>query len=206
VAQDDAAAIRGAAEQDAARIRQRASDQAAAILAAAERDASQMRAAVLAMSSELGQVAAYVTDNLLSPARPMASPARPMARPTARPVRKPAAEPAARPDTRPDSKRPARPRQYTAMRVCATAYVTALVLALAAGATEVALHGFPFFVFRSAGTGATPNSGLKEDQGPGQPDARGAHARPRTAGRHPVPGRQHHPARRPPAPGRGHHG
>jgi hypothetical protein len=44
------------------------------------------------------------------------------------------------------------------------------------GTTEVFLHGFSFFVFRSAGTGAT-HGGLEENQGPGQPDAPGAHHR-----------------------------
>jgi hypothetical protein len=43
------------------------------------------------------------------------------------------------------------------------------------GTTEAFLHGFSFFVFRSAGTGATLSNGPKEDQGPGQPDAPGAH-------------------------------
>ena len=46
-----------------------------------------------------------------------------------------------------------------------------VVFALTAGATEVALHGFKFFVFRSAGTGETSRTGLQEDQGPGQPGA-----------------------------------
>jgi hypothetical protein len=55
-------------------------------------------------------------------------------------------------------------------------FMAALVLvAVTAGTTEIALHGFSFFVFRSAGTGATPGNGLKEDQGPGQPDAPSAH-------------------------------
>jgi hypothetical protein len=52
----------------------------------------------------------------------------------------------------------------------------ALVLfALTAGTAEVSLHGFKFFVFRSAGVGQTTHSGVQENQGPGQPDAPGAH-------------------------------
>ena len=56
-------------------------------------------------------------------------------------------------------------------------FTAAMVLfALTAGGAEVALHGFKFFVFRSAGTGETGrNGGLQENQGPGQPDAPGAH-------------------------------
>jgi putative oxidoreductase len=48
------------------------------------------------------------------------------------------------------------------------------VVGVVAGAAEIALHGFPFFVFRANGAGASL-TGLKEDQGPGQPDAPGAH-------------------------------
>jgi hypothetical protein len=55
-------------------------------------------------------------------------------------------------------------------------FTAALVLfALTAGASEVALHGFKFFVFRSAGTGETSGAGLQENQGPGQPNAPGLH-------------------------------
>ena len=49
------------------------------------------------------------------------------------------------------------------------------MFALLAGTSEVALHGFRFFVFRAVGTGETSSNGLQEDQGPGQPDAPGAH-------------------------------
>ena len=44
-----------------------------------------------------------------------------------------------------------------------------VVFALTAGASEVALHGFKFFVFRSTGVGETGPNGGQEDQGPGQP-------------------------------------
>jgi hypothetical protein len=46
-----------------------------------------------------------------------------------------------------------------------------VVFALTAGASEVALHGFKFFVFRSTGVGETGPNGGQEDQGPGQPGA-----------------------------------
>jgi Family of unknown function (DUF6338) len=128
--------------------------------------------------------------------RPQASPAaRPAARPGARPKSGPAAEPgtgpaaepgtkraarpgtgpAARPETkpkgRPETKPKGTPRQLVAARVAAVATAALVLFAVAAGTTEVALHGLPFFVFRSIGTGETGPNGLQEDQGPGQPDA-----------------------------------
>ena len=50
-----------------------------------------------------------------------------------------------------------------------------VLFGVVAGTTEIFLHGYSFFVFRSAGTGATLGNGPKEDQGPGQPDAPGTH-------------------------------
>jgi hypothetical protein len=64
------------------------------------------------------------------------------------------------------------------MRLTRAVTAALLLFALIAGTTEIGLHGYSFFVFRAAGTGSTPNSGVKEDQGPGQPDAPGAHQRP----------------------------
>ena len=42
------------------------------------------------------------------------------------------------------------------------------------GAAELALHGPAFFIFRANGAGAS-QTGPEEDQGPGQPNAPGAH-------------------------------
>jgi hypothetical protein len=156
-AQGQATSIRAAADREAAEMRQQASDQAAALLAAAELDAAHMRTAVMTMSAELSQIATYVTENLAG------IPARPAAQPAALPAAKPAALPAVQPT--------ARPRQYSAMRRVVAVVAALVLLAVVSGATELGLHGFRFFVFRSAGTGATPGGGLKEDQGPGQPDA-----------------------------------
>jgi hypothetical protein len=58
-----------------------------------------------------------------------------------------------------------------AIRVVAAATAALFLFAVISGATEVALHGFSFFVFRSTGVGETGPTGLQEDQGPGQPDA-----------------------------------
>jgi hypothetical protein len=82
-------------------------------------------------------------------------------------------EPSGQPGTR-TARKPrgqAPPRQLVAIRVAAATTAALVLIALAVGTTEIALHGFAFFVFRSAGTGETPGSGLQEDQGPGQPDA-----------------------------------
>jgi len=192
-ADDEAAAIRAAAQREAAEIRQQASDEAAALRAAAERDAAQMRAAVMTMSSELGEVAAYVTQTLTGPAA--------------------AALPARQREAQPATKVAARPRQYSAMRFLVAVVAALMLFAVAAGATEVGLHGFRFFVFRSAGTGATPSSGLNEDQGPGQPDAPKAHAHaPKAhahapkAHAHAQPGRPHARTHKPSASTGGGHG
>jgi hypothetical protein len=54
------------------------------------------------------------------------------------------------------------------------AFVALSVAGVATGVTEVVLHGPAFFVFRANGAGAS-QTGLEEDQGPGQPNAPGAH-------------------------------
>jgi hypothetical protein len=59
------------------------------------------------------------------------------------------------------------------MHKMVAAFVTVSVVGVVAGAAEIALHGFPFFVFRANGAGASL-TGPKENQGPGQPDAPGA--------------------------------
>ena len=60
------------------------------------------------------------------------------------------------------------------VRVCVT-FAILLLFALTMGFSEVALHGFSFFTFRSAGVGQTPDTGLSEAQGPGQPNTNGHH-------------------------------
>jgi hypothetical protein len=213
-----AAAIRDAAEREAAAIRQQASDQAAAIREAAERDAAELRAAVLSMSGDLGRVAAYVTETLAVPAMPATRPARPAASPVTLPAASPAepparpakpaarpakpaarpAKPAARPakaagPAKPIGKAAGRPRQYFAMRLSRLAVAAMVLFAVTAGSTEIALHGFSFFAFRAAGTGSTPDSGLKEDQGPGQPDAPGTHRHLTVPQHKPRKHHHHHP-------------
>lgn len=116
-------------------------------------------------------------------AAPVAEPAtrtisRPATKPGTRPAR-PAAEPGTRPATKPASRPGSKPkpkgRQLGAMRKMAAALVVALTVGLISGATEIALHGFSFFMFRNAGAGAGNSQDLEENQGPGQPDAPGTH-------------------------------
>ena len=181
-AEDEAAAIRRAAEQEAAATRQ-----------AAEQEAADLRAAVMTMSAELGRVAAYVSEYLGrhavreerprarpaavprqglaaqdTPARP-AGPATGRGRPDARTAPRPAAPPIPRPSDRPGA------RQAAAMRKMVVVFAALFAVAVTGGLAQLGLHGFSFFAFRAAGTGATDNNGLQENQGPGQPDAPGVH-------------------------------
>jgi hypothetical protein len=150
-----AASICDAAEREAEIVWRQTSVQAAAIREASEREAARLRATVMKLSAgpgELGGVVAPVARNVAGSAPP-------------------AAKPAVRLVTRPARRPQGAPRQLVAARVAAAATAALLFFALTAATTEVALHGFAFFVFRSAGTGETPSTGLQENQGPGQPDA-----------------------------------
>jgi hypothetical protein len=113
---------------------------------------------------------------------PATAPARPGTRP--RPAR-----PATRPARRTD--KPARSRQGHTARLFAGTIAVLVVLALGTGAYQLATRGFTFFVFRSAGTGATngnavfpgilptpkPSPSPRPTVGTGQHGARGAHHR-----------------------------
>ena len=147
-----AATIREAAEREAETIWQQASVQAAAIREAAERDAAQLRATVMRLSAGPGDLV-YIGGDVAGQ--------------QAKPGTGGKAEPGTRPARGPQ--RP--PRQLVAIRVAAAATAALFLFAITAGITELTLHGFAFFVFRSAGTGETGPNGLQEDQGPGQPDA-----------------------------------
>jgi hypothetical protein len=183
-AEREAAAITQQATSRADAITQEATGQAAAIRAAAEREAAELRARLDSMSGELGRVAAYVTESLAGPAMTATAPALPGARPAlpgarpappgaapARPATrppKPATRPAgpattpAKPATRPakpattPAKKPQKPgRQQQAIRIATAATAALFLFAVGTGATEIGLHGFPFFVFRPGGTGET---------------------------------------------------
>jgi hypothetical protein len=150
-----AATICAVAERETEIVWQQASAQAAAIREAAEREAAQLRATVMKLSAGPpvdidGDVASLQAVRLVG-----------------QPATRRAAGPGARLARRPQGP----PRQLVAIRVAAAATSALFLFAVAAGTTELALHGFAFFVFRSAGTGETSPHGLQEDQGPGQPDA-----------------------------------
>jgi hypothetical protein len=65
------------------------------------------------------------------------------------------------------------------MRKMTVAFAAVSLIGAIAGTTELALHGFAFYIFRANGAGAS-EIGPKENQGPGQPDAPGAHHQPTT--------------------------
>ena len=61
-------------------------------------------------------------------------------------------------------------RQYRNLRAVLACSAVLAVTAVALVTVMIMMHGPVFFLFRSAGTGATPeDGGLAEDQGPGQP-------------------------------------
>lgn len=200
-AQNQAAASLAGAKQEADALIRRAAETAEAAqakLATAEQEAAELRATVAKLSAELGEVAAYVTKSLPSPTKPTASPA---ARPKAQAITeaaapspvKPAAKAAAKPGARSAGAQATKPgvsprrikpeprsggnpknRQVNAMRKVMASFVILFLIGIATGATELMLHGGPFFIFRSNGSGASV-TGPEEDQGPGQPNAPGAH-------------------------------
>jgi hypothetical protein len=67
------------------------------------------------------------------------------------------------------------------MRKVVAAFALVFLIGTVTGVTEIAMHGFAFFVFRANGAGASV-TGPTEDQGPGQPNA---------------PGARHHPGSKP---------
>ena len=188
-ARDDAATARADAKLQAAKLVQQAADQAAATLAAAELQAARIRAEILKLSADLGGVATSFTGGLLGPAKPATKPAAPAASPATKPAARLAPKPATRSATAPATKPGVSPRrikpdtqaagqtknrQVSAARKVTAALVALTLAGVATGATELVLHGPAFFVFRANGAGAS-QTGPEEDQGPGQPNAPGAH-------------------------------
>jgi hypothetical protein len=158
------------AEQDVAVIRQ----ETTAIREAAEKETAHLRAVILSLSEQLGQMSAYMRENLASPGglatmpAPAIAPPRPRSRPGAPSARPP--RPAGprttsvRRRTAPTRKPQARARQYNAMRVAAAATATLFSFAALTGTAELAGHGFKFFVFRQTGTGETGQPDTETDQ------------------------------------------
>lgn len=86
------------------------------------------------------------------PSRTDTGPARPDPKPARPAERRPS------PATKPQKQ----PRQHQAMRVASYATASLLLFSVIAGATEIGLHGFNFFVFRAGGVGQT--AGNENDQ------------------------------------------
>jgi hypothetical protein len=110
---DQVATSLAGAKQEAAQLVRQASDQAAATLEAAELQAAEIRATVMKLSGELGGVAAYVTQNLLTYAPPAT---RPLVPPAIQPITRPVPEPAAEPKTLPAARPAAQPGTLPAAR------------------------------------------------------------------------------------------
>ena len=197
------------AERVAGELKRQAAEQAEAMRVAAEREADELRADAIRLSAELGEVAAYVTRTLTTPAMPVPElPAQsgqhytegidgyprsgggpqtwepdaawepetwpPPARPATRHVRR--------------TEKPPRSRQSRAMLAFAGTITALVVLVLGTGAYQLATRGFTFFVFRSAGTGATDNNAVFPGIIPTP--------KPSPAHQHPKTGRGQHGARR----------
>ena len=201
------------AERVAGELKRQAAEQAEAMREAAEREADELRADAIRLSAELGEVAAYVTRTLTTPAMPVPElPAQsgqhytegidgyprsgggpqtwepdaawepetwpPPARPATRHVRR--------------TEKPPRSRQSRAMLAFAGTITALVVLVLGTGAYQLATRGFTFFVFRSAGTGATDNNAVFPGIIPA-PKPSPAHQHPKTGpGQHGARRARHH--------------
>jgi hypothetical protein len=143
--------------------------------------------AKLRAQAAAGLAAPPATPPATGPAAKLA--AKPAAKLAAKPAGRPGPGPATRSATTPATKPGVSPRraktetqaagqtknrQVSAARKMTAALVALTLAGVATGATELVLHGPAFFVFRANGSGAS-QTGPEEDQGPGQPNAPGAH-------------------------------
>ncbi|HEV2370811.1 MAG TPA: hypothetical protein VGS19_01465 [Streptosporangiaceae bacterium] len=135
-----------------------------------------------------------------------AAPARPRPQPGTRPTR-PGARPAEHPGRPAQPGKPHTkgvPRQLRAARIMVGVFILTVTTALTAGAVGLAEHGFQFFVFRSAGTGATDNNAVFPGIIPPSPQPSPHHPSPSpTPGHRGAHHRHHHPGTNP---GHSHHG
>jgi hypothetical protein len=176
-----ASAVREAAEMEAAEMRKAVAMMQGELTDLATRITNTFPNPVLPRTPQTDRPAATAAPAASPAAVPSTQPqARPHAAPAEWPATRPAAPPATRPAARPTGKPGARSaakpaagqgRQGAAMRFAVIATSALFLVAAVAGVTEIKLHGFSFFVFRSTGTGESGPGALQEDQGPGQPDA-----------------------------------
>jgi hypothetical protein len=140
-------------------------------------------AAGIAAPPATGPAAPPATESAAPPATGPAAKlaAKPAARPATKPATRSVGVPAAKPGVSPRRTKPetqaagqTKNRQVSAARKMTAALVALTLAGVATGATELVLHGPAFFVFRANGAGAS-QTGPEENQGPGQPNAPGAH-------------------------------
>jgi len=226
------------AERVAGELKRQAAEQAEAMREAAEREADELRAGAIRLSAELGEVAAYVTRTLPTPAMPVPElpdhsgpyytedldgyprsgggpqvlePDAAWEPETQEPetwetetwepetwepeTREPETWlPPGRPATRHGrrTEKPPRSRQSRTMLAFAGTITALVVLVLGTGAYQLATRGFTFFVFRSAGTGATDNNAVFPGIIPA-PKPSPAHQHPKTGpGQHGARRARHH--------------
>jgi hypothetical protein len=159
-------------EQEAAVIRR----EATAIRQAAEKEAAHLRAIILSLSEQLGQMSAYIRENVAStgdlatmsaptiaPPRPRPAPPRPRTTPGTPSARPSSLAGQARPTPGSVRKPQTQGRQFNAMRIATAATATLLAFAVTSAGVEIGTFGFKFFTFRSSGTGETgPNPGTDQ--------------------------------------------
>jgi hypothetical protein len=167
-------AARATAEREAAGIREEASAQAAEMRASAAQGAADLRQLAQSVLQSLTASGGPIAGAAAAPAtRPAGRPStgaagRPAARsatatrPAARPGAAPGSPPAPGPAVGPRTRQPGGTRQALAMRKVAACVAALCLLGAATGGSELALHGWKFFVFRGGGVGQT--SGTETDQ------------------------------------------
>jgi hypothetical protein len=194
-AAEQAAAALTAAEQEAARVRENLAEMTAELgrvaasvmenLVAPAQPSAQparkpaSRPAALAAGPPAAQASAAGTALEVAASAPgaLATTAPPAARPrrdtTAQPATRPGVSPRRNPKPKPATT--SKNRQVSAWRKAVAAMVALVAIGVGISAAEIGRHGYAFFVFRNTGAGAGNPQNLEENQGPGRPDAPGAH-------------------------------
>jgi hypothetical protein len=197
-AAEQAAAALTAAEQEAARVRENLAEMTAELgrvaasvmenlVAPAQPSAKPARkpasrpAALTAGPAAAGpgaaaaalEVAAGAPAALATTARPAGPAVRPRRDTTVQPATRPGVSPRRNPKPKPATT--TKNRQVSAWRKAVAAMVALVAIGVGISAAEIGRHGYAFFVFRNTGAGAGNPQNLEENQGPGRPDAPGAH-------------------------------
>ena len=159
-----AAAIRAAAEREAAELRARLDSMTGELGRVAAYVTENLgSAAMLATALAPAGANPALPDTIsvppdIRPAKPTTMPGTRPARPDTKPgsIKPGSTRPGStRPGTTPAKKPQKRSRQQQAMRIATAGTAALLSVAVISGITEIGMKGFPFFVFRQAGTGET---------------------------------------------------